>query len=232
MILVLALLVPGPILAAGLTCAPSADSGEKIRLEEPKEAPISVKGAAYDVRDMQAWLGLLVGQYTYEGHVDLCGKGNANDQRPVTGKADCIAAGSPPTSVHCRVNVNWPASSREIGSPVLGGVSNLAPAQLLFSIEGRPRNAWGLVLMQLDNRSRAEWASGELVGDTFISTEPCVDISGSFQKITQITARADSNKISMLVDIEIGRQRALRQSFLLHRESNLPNSGQRTGSSP
>jgi hypothetical protein len=60
------------------------------------------------------------------------------------------------------------------------------------------------------------------------STRP----TGSCQKITQITAGPDSNKISMLVDIEIGRQRALRQSFLLHRESNLPNSGQRTGSSP
>jgi hypothetical protein len=104
---------------------------------------------------------------------------------------------------------------------VLGGVSKLAPAQLLFSIESRPGNAWGLVLMQLDSAGSAEWASGDLVRDTFTSREPCVDMAGSCHKITRITVKPDSDEISMLTDFEMSDRLVLRQAFVLHRESTV-----------
>ena len=235
-ILVLALLLPGPVLAAGFTCAQPADSGRKDRLEELEEVIVTAEQARTSTRDLQAWLKLLVGQYTYEGYVDLCGKGNAEDQRPVTGQADCIGAGSTP-NVHCTVNVRWPVARGETGEPVLGGVSSLLPAFVIYTLENRyiPErnvNRLGLMFTQVDNNGVAEWGSGELVGDTFTSREPCVGIPGACQKITRITARPNSNEVSMLVDITIGSQRVLRQAFLLHRESNVQKGARSTGSSP
>jgi hypothetical protein len=239
MIIVLVLLVPVPVLAAGFTCAGPTDSGKKGMLDDPKEVVVRVGDATLSGKDMQAWLRLLVGQYTYDGYVDLCGKGNTKDQRPVTGKADCIASGSTP-NIHCRVNVNWPPATKENGAPVLGGVSNLAPAEFVFSIEtprppdfvGKAANGWGLVLVQLDNSGNAEWASGVLVGNTFIARDLCVDIPGDCHKTTRVTVKPDSNEISMLVDIDINSQRVLHQSFLLHRKPKARQGELSTGTAP
>jgi hypothetical protein len=223
MILVLLLLVPIPVLAAGFACAPPADTGKEGALDELEEVVITAKEATTETKDLQAWLRLLVGKYTYEGYVDLCGKGDAKDQREVTGKSDCIASGSTP-NVHCTVNVRWQSTRGENGSPVLGGVSNLLPALVVYTLENRymPEirvNHWGLMFTQVDNKGIAEWASGTLVGDTFTSRESCVGIPGACQKTTRITARPDSDEIFMVVDIHVDNQRVLRQGFQLHRES-------------
>lgn len=244
LVLALALMVPVPVLAAGFSCAPAADSGGTVTLPELDEVVVTGQEPVTRTKDLQAWLKLLVGQFTYEGHVDLCGRGNAEDQRPVTGKADCIGSRASPT-VHCTVNVRWPEAHGENGLPVLGGVSSLFPAMVSYSLEGRHipgsgisegafRNAvrtgvpigpvqmyrWGLMFTQLDNRGVVEWGSGELVGDTFTSREPCVGIerAGTCQKITRITARPDGSAIAMVVDIRIDSRRVFRQTFLLHRE--------------
>jgi hypothetical protein len=232
LILVLALMLSGPVLAAGFTCAPPAESDRKSTLDELEDVVITGKQVETDTKDLQAWLRLLVGKYTYEGYVDLCGKGNARDQRPVTGKSECIASGSTP-NVHCTVNVRWPAARGENGAPVRGGVSNLLPASVIYTLENRhipemQLNRWGLMFALVDNRGIQEWASGTLVGDTFTSREPCVDMPGNCLKVTRITARPDSNEMSMLVDIRIDDQRVLRQTFLLHRESGIP-AGRQSG---
>jgi hypothetical protein len=240
--LALALVFSGPVLAAGFTCAQPADAGGKGALVELEEVVVTGEQPKTRTKDLQAWLKLLVGQYTYEGYVDLCGKGNAEEQRPVTGKADCVGSRSSPT-VHCTVNVHWPDTMGESGLPVLGGVSNLLPALVSYSLESRhipdpgaaeafraalrtgvrsapvQEDFWGLMFTQLDNRGIAEWGSGELVGDTFTSKEPCVDILGACQKITRITARPGSNEVSLLVDVRIDSRRVLRQAFLLHRSA-------------
>ncbi len=223
LVLALALMLSGPALAAGFTCAPPADAGKKSTLDELEEVVITGEAVETDTKDLQAWLRLLVGKYTYEGYVDLCGEGNANDQRPVTGKSDCVGTGATP-SVHCTVNVRWPAARGENGAPVRGGVSNLLPASVIYTLENRhipekQLNRWGLMFAQVDNRGVEEWASGTLVGDTFTSREPCVDIPGDCRKTTRITARPGSDEISMLVDVHVNNERVMRQAFLLHRES-------------
>lgn len=195
---------------------------------ETDEVPENARETVSSPKGMQAWLKRLVGRYTYTGYVDVCGKGNAKDQRSVKGRADCVATSAAP-DVHCRVNASWPAERGDHGKSVLGGVSNLAPAQYLFSIEsphperfveGEGANFWGIVFVQVDQDDRGEWASGVLVGDTFLSTEPCADLSRDCRKITRITAKPDSNEISMTVEVRINRQRVLRQAFVLHRQVN------------
>lgn len=238
--LALLLLCSGPALAAGFACTQpaattDAEAEENGALDELEEVVVSGEEVTTRTRDLKAWLKLLVGQYTYEGYVDLCGQGNAKDQRPVTGKSDCIKAGSTP-NVQCTLNVRWPAVRGEHGVPVLGGVSNLLPAFVIYALESRyiPElkvDRLNLMFTQVDNKGVAEWASGALVGDTFTSRAPCVGIEGACEKITRITARPNSNEISMLIDVSIDNQRVLRQAFLL-RETNLRNGKSPKGSSP
>lgn len=241
-------LIPGPVFAAGFTCARPADSSRTSTPDELDEVVITGKEATTRAKDLQAWLKLLVGRYTYEGYVDLCGNGDAADQRPVTGHADCIGSRSTPT-VQCTVNVRWPEALGDNGLPVLGGRSNLLPALVSYSLEkryiadpgggeaafraalrtGTPSTPirtsyWGLMFTQVDSRGIAEWGSSMLVGDTFTSREPCVAVgmAGDCQKITRITAKPDSHEIAMVVDIKVDSQRVLRQAFLLHREPSGP----------
>lgn len=238
-VLVLALLLPVPAMCAGFACAKSNGSGDRQSLDDPTKSSGRTSEDLTSARDLQAWLKRLAGQYTYSGFVDLCGNGNTSDQRPVTGKAECFATNALPV-VHCRVNVRWPAAYKENGTPVLGGISNLAPAELLFGMEiptnpmtvGKGPNGFGLVITQLDSKGEAEWASGELFGDTFHSREACTEIPGECHKIWRITARPDSDEISMQVDVVIDRRRVLRQAFVLHRRPVPGMGGSSAGSAP
>jgi hypothetical protein len=214
---------PGPV--AGLTCTQPVDTGKKGKQDVPKVEAIDGTRATTDIMALRTWLLLLAGQYSYDGYVDLCGKGHAADQRPVTGRADCITSGPIP-DVHCKVDAGWPETRAENGAPVLGGVSSLRQAQFVYSLEnsntrGIQVSGWGVLFMQADDKGRAEWASGVLIGDTFTAGELCAGIPGNCQKITRITAKPDSNDISMLIEIQIDLQPVMRQAFLLHREPRL-----------
>jgi hypothetical protein len=236
--------VRGPVEAADFTCAKAVGSRKQQGLDVAEDAPAGVR-KELSTGAMQAWLARLVGQYSVEGTVDLCGQGNPSEQRPVTGKVDCIAAGSPP-STHCKVNVHWPPAFGRKGAPLLGGVSHLAPAQFLFSFFTREQARYvgypgtppregpgrGLQFLQLDNRGIADGASSRLIGDAFMSSENCMDIPGDCQKFTRITARPDSNEISMQVDVEMNGKRVLRQAFLLRRESRIQKNEQAAVSLP
>jgi hypothetical protein len=223
-----------PAVATDFNCAMTIGPGKQQGQDEAGNARAGVRKES-STGEMQSWLARLVGQYSVEGTVDLCGQENPAEQRPVTGKVDCIAAGSPP-SVHCNVTVSWPQAIGRNGVPVPGGVSNLAPAQFLFSLFTRERYRFdgvlageptggvdkrGLHILQLDSQGIAEWASSELVGDTFLARENCLDVPGDCHKITRITARPGSNEISMQVEVEINRKRVLRQTFLLRRETSI-----------
>lgn len=236
LLLLAATLMSGPTLAApapsaavpvaGLTCIQPAEPGRKDKKTVPKVDAVDGSLAVSDLRALRQWLVLLAGQYSYEGHVDLCGKGHPSDQRPVTGKADCILSGPIP-DVHCKVDAGWPETRAESGVPVLGGVSSLRQAQFVFSLEnsgtrGIQVSGWGVQFVQVDNEGKADWASGVLIGDTFIAGELCAGIPGNCQEITRITARPGSNEISMLIEIQIDQQPVMRQAFLLRRESTKP----------
>jgi hypothetical protein len=236
--------VQAPPVAAEFTCVDPPGSGKE-RMPDEIETTSAGTRKHSGTREMQAWLERLIGHYAVEGHVDLCGNGHPEDQRPVTGKVDCIAAGSPP-SVHCKVDVNWPSARRDSGAPLPGSVSNLSPAQFLFSVFTRERyeldglnpdeptgghDRRGLQFMQLDNRNIAKWASSELVGDVFMARENCIDIPGDCHKTTRITAKPDGKEITLWVDVEMNQKRIARQRFLLHRESSIPEETRSTGSS-
>jgi hypothetical protein len=236
LVLVLALMLSGPVLAAGFKCEKPADTGKKSALDELPEVVITGDKVITRTKELREWLKLLVGKYIVEGDVDLCGQGNAKDQRPVSGEADCVAAGENP-NVLCTVNVRWPETRGEDGEPVLGGVSSLRPAYVIYSLENRylpDKQAYqlGLMFTQVDNKGVAEWASGTLVGDTFTSSELCVGIPGSCRKITKITARPESKEIHTDIDIEVDNRRVLHQSFVLHRESKSGDGKPATGSPP
>lgn len=230
------MMLSGPVLAAGFKCEKPAEPVKKQALDELQEVVVTGEKATTRTRALKEWLKLLVGKYTYEGYVDLCGQDNPKDLRSVTGNADCVASGENP-NVHCTVNVRWPAARGENGAPVLGGVSSLLPAFAIYSLENRylpDKQAYqlGLMFTQVDNKGVAEWASGTLMGDTFTSSEPCVGIPGDCRKITKITASPESDEIYSLVDIQVDSRRVLRQSFVLHRESKSGESKRSPGSSP
>lgn len=231
-ILALVLLLPGPVLAAGFTCAPPATPdtppSSRSELTELDEVIVSGSRATRRTRDLADWLKLLEGQYRYEGHVDLCGQGNAADQRPVTGKADCAGLyydsdGSPPGSrsrlrgLYCVIDLRWPEARGEDGVPVIGGESTLSPAMVVYSLES---DLPGIQFMQIDNKGMATHAKGQLTGDTLTTREPC-GIPGACRKVTRITAQPGSEDISMLIDVEIDSRRVLRHALLLHRVSNI-----------
>lgn len=225
LILLAALLVPLPLFAAGPACAPppKAKPATESNLDELEEVVVVAKEDSSYLRDLRAWLKRLVGEYSYEGYVDICGNGNPGDQRPVTGKADCIAKGSAP-NIQCTVNMRWPAAVQENGEAVPGSAYNLVTAHVIYSVENRfiPEqsiNRWGLMSMQVDSKGKAEWASGALIGDAFVSNERCVGMQGDCRKKLRITARPNAKEITMLVDMEIGQQRIMRQALVLNRES-------------
>jgi hypothetical protein len=215
---------PAPVPVAGLTCAQPVDTGKKSRKSKQDAPTVDVVDgslATTDIKALRTWLLLLAGQYSFTGHVDLCGQGHAADQRTVTGSAECIISGPIP-DVHCKVDALWPETRAVDGTPVLGGVSSLHQAQFVYSLENSGMRAiqvggWGIQFVQVDNKGKTEWASGVLTGDTFTAGELCVGIPGSCQKITRITAKPGSNEISMLIEIQIDHQPVMRQEFLLHR---------------
>jgi hypothetical protein len=238
LVLVLALLLPMSTLAAGLTCAKPADSTLERRLEEPEEVASNASETVTSQKAMLAWLRRLVGRYTLDGYIDPCGSGYIREQRAVTGKADCIATSVTP-DVHCKFNLSWPAAGKGSGATTPDNVSDIAPAQLLFSIEvplviktpfgtlippnyyGDGANHSGIVLVQVDNKDVGEYASGVLVNDTFLSTEPCMDKPGDCHRITRVTIKSEPGEIFMTVEVRTDGQRVTRQVFTLHRKPDL-----------
>jgi hypothetical protein len=224
---VLALLLSAPVFAAGSVCAPPPPHVEKHSdAQELEEVVVVAKENESYLRELRTWLKRLVGEYEYEGYVDICGNGNREDQRPVTGRADCIAI-SPVPTVQCTVNMRWPVAVQANGQAAPGSAYNLVTAHVIYSVEDRfipeqQMNRWGLMSMQVDTRGNAEWASGALIGDSFVSKEPCVGMPGDCRKSMRITAERNSDEVTMLVDTEVGKQRVMRQSLVLHRDSRSP----------
>jgi len=222
LILFLALLLPAPLFAAESACAPPPPEKHSDLQELPEVVVVPKETESY-LGDLRAWLKRLVGEYTYDGYVDICGNGNPADQRPVTGRADCVAISSAPT-IQCTVNMRWPLAVQQKGQAVPDSAYSVVTAHVIYGVENRfmpeqKMNRWGLMSMQVDSKGTAEWASGTLTGDTFVSKEPCVGMPGDCYKSMRITAEPNASEVIMLVDTEVGQQRVMRQGLVLHRES-------------
>jgi hypothetical protein len=223
--LTLLLLLPGPVFAAEFACSPSATekapAAEQGSIRELDEITVTGARSIARARDLATWLKLLEGQYRYEGSVDICGAGNTVEQRPVTGKADCASLYENSTplshSLYCKIDVRWASVLGESGTPIPGSQSSLSPAVVVY---GLAPDLPGIQFMQIDNKGLATHAKGRVSRDTLTTREPC-SLAPSCQKVSRITAQADSTNIVMLIDFEVGTRRVLRQAFLLHRVSDI-----------
>lgn len=224
--LLLALLLPASVLAADFSCTPAPPSNipsPGTHLEKLEDVIVTGKKARSRVKDLNAWLKLLEGQYRYEGHVDLCGNGDSSDQRPITGKADCVGlsddpSNTPPRSLYCVVDIRWSQTENDGDMPATELGSHLSPATIVYGVVPELP---GIQFMQMDDRGMITHAKGRLIGDTLTTTEPCGQ-SDFCQKMTQITARSGARDVVVLIDFTINNQRVLHQEFVLHRVSNNP----------
>jgi hypothetical protein len=219
---VLALLLAGAVSVAGAAEVPSRalPPSPAAQLEEDPEHDqeldeIVVTGAK-KVRKPEAliaWLRRLVGQFAYEGYVDLHSDAVPGGRRPVKGVSDCVGFGPAP-GVQCVMKVVWPEVRGPDGQEVPGGISSLAPAMILYGLDA---DYLGIRYLQLDNKGLANSGQGYLRGDTLSTTAPCVDIPGNCRRITQISARPDGKLIQMQVDIEKDGERVARFMFVQRR---------------
>jgi hypothetical protein len=208
----LAFLLPGTDAAAA---APTA----KQALPDQELDEVTVNGnrinPTRNMRTILEWLVRLVGQYRYEGSVELKpGPGVPAEKLPVRGVGDCVRFGIAP-GVQCSVAIRWPEVHGEDGAEVVGGVSSLNPAMILYGLDPDRR---GIHFLQVDSRGIADGGVGYLTGDTLETSASCEGIPGDCQRITRINAEPEGKLIQMQVDIQQDGVRTARFNFVMHRQ--------------
>lgn len=221
---VISLLLPAALLH-GITASAAAPATSTPPFEEELDE-VTVRGNRIaPVRSMRIileWLVRLVGQYRYEGFVELSpGPGVPKDRLPVRGFGDCVRFGIAP-GVQCSVAVLWPEVKGPDGEEVVGGVSTLNPAMILYGLDPDRR---GIHFLQVDQRGIADGGVGYLIGDVLTATAPCEDIPGNCRRTTRIDAQPDGKLIQMQVDIEQEGVRVARFHFEMQR---IPAQGEET----
>jgi hypothetical protein len=159
------------------------------------------------------WMARLVGEFAFEGEVDLHAKGRPEDLHPVRGSGECIGFGPAP-AVRCEISVRWTPVRVEDRGKVLGGVSNLNPATMLFGFE---KDRTGIRYMLLDSDGIAEGALGYVVEDTLVSRTPCVNIPGQCERVARITAHSDLQMVDIKIDLVIDYEPAVHYHLVMQR---------------
>jgi hypothetical protein len=216
-LILLVLLPTGFAFAASPANAPATPATQDSRPPDELLDEALVQGRLKPVSEPQKvidWLARLVGRFTFEGLVDLHGKGDPEDQREILGSGDCVGFGPAP-AVQCELKVRWPEVRGAAGEGIPGGISNLDPAMMLFGFEP---DRIGIRYMLVDSKGIAEGALGMLItGDTLESRMPCVNMPAPCQRLTRITASPDLKTIRMQIDIERDGIKALGYSFVMQR---------------
>jgi hypothetical protein len=202
--------------------APQGTSTDET-VQELSEVIVSGEKPTRKVAELIPWLRRLLGQYTYEGYVDLGGKGDPDDRQPVRGVGLCIGFGVAP-GVQCELNVRWREVKGADGGEVLGGVSTFAPAMILYGLEP---DEIGIRYLQVDSRGLAEGATGLVIGNTATFRAPCVDIPAGCQRVTRITAEPESKLVEMQIDTEINYELAMRYRFQMRRVAEVQVPGEK-----
>ncbi len=210
-------------LLALLACAPAAFAAspgpradapaDPARVQELSEVVVSGERPTRKLADVIPWLRRLLGQYTIEGYVDLGGRGEPSELREVRGTGVCVGFGVAP-GVQGEFNIRWPETRALGGGEILGGVSNLSPAMMLFGLEP---DEIGLRYLQVDNRGLAEGSRGGIIGDSAVFRTPCADLIEGCERTMRITTRSDSKLVELQVDTEIFYQVKVRYRFQLTR---------------
>ena len=204
------------LLALGLS-APAAEprSADKSAQTDLELSQILVEGRKPEKNPQKVidWMARLVGEFSFEGEVDLHAKGRPQDLHPVRGSGQCIGFGPAP-AVQCEINVHWTPVPAEERGKVLGGVSNLEPATMLFGFES---DRIGIRYMLVDSSGIADGVLGYVVEDTLISRSPCVNIPGKCERVARITAHSDLKMVDMKIDLVIDDQPAVRFHLVMRR---------------
>lgn len=206
----------GSLIALMLPLAASAAADQELEQEQDKQLDeILIEGRKPERNPQKVidWMARLVGEYTFEGEVDLKAKGRPQDFRPVRGSGNCFGFGPAP-AVQCEINVHWTPVRAEDRGKVLGGISNLEPAMMLFGFEP---DRFGIRYMLVDSEGIAEGAMGYVVNDTLVSRAPCVNVPGQCERVARITAHNDLKMIDMQVDLVIDYESAVRFHFVWRR---------------
>jgi hypothetical protein len=165
-------------------------------LEELEEVIVSGQQPAKTARQLINWLASIAGKFTFEGHVDLRGRGNTEDLRPVQGSANCIAFGEAP-GVKCELTLTWPGSPVPDEGLIPRAITTLNPGIILYGIDPR-RN--GIRYMMVGNKGDGEGAVGLLFNNTLIATSPCANDRSSCERRFRVTVEPDIQVIRMQID--------------------------------
>jgi hypothetical protein len=203
------------LLAPFLTATALAASDEQEAPSDQELSEILVEGMKPEREPQKVidWMARLVGEFDYEGHVDVRGKGNPADTRPVRGTANCLGFGPAP-AVQCEIKLRWTTVKGPDGEEILGGRSNLNPAMMLYGFEP---DRIGIRYMTVDSEGIADGAMGYVIGNTLISRSPCVNVPGQCERVARITANPDLKMVRMEIDLEVDYQRAVRFEFIMKR---------------
>jgi hypothetical protein len=201
-----------------LTGAEFATAAEPVPQAEPTdeelgEVLIEDLKPERDPQKVINWLANLVGEFTYEGYVDVHAQANPEDIHAVRGSGSCVGYGPAP-AVQCDIHVRWSQAQGRNGEAVLGGVSTLDPAIMLF---GFASDRVGIRYMLVDSEGTADAALGYVVGNTLISRSPCASVPGNCDRVVHITISEDAKQIDMRIDLEVDYRRAVRFEFRMVR---------------
>jgi hypothetical protein len=202
--------------AAAAMAAEAPAKGDSAAKRDQELSEVLVQGKrTKPVRNPQViidWMRRLVGQFRYVGFVELRDPNGApRGQQAVSGKGDCVAFGLAP-GVQCTIKVSWPEAHGDDGEEILGGVSNLEPAMVLYGLDP---DELAVHYLLVDNRGVADGGLGYLKEDTMTTTDPCVGIPGDCTRTTRITAAPDGKLVQMQIDVVREGNLAVRYLFAM-----------------
>lgn len=230
-LMALALLLPGTAFAAEPKSQDRDQQLSEVLVEGDRSKP--KKPTFEEYQEPFNFLARLAGQFYVEGSVDLHAQGRSEDQRAVSGRAECVGFGMGP-GVQCELRIRWPGTTGPNNEEIPGGLSTLNPAVMLFGFESadatlRPAGVGlrsqpedprqpGISYILIDSKGIAERAVGEMATPNILrSRSKCTGIRGDCQRVALITARPDLKTVDINIDLVIDGEKAVSFFFELHR---------------
>lgn len=150
--------VPGAVLAVPRMEVPPPEPDTPETIEARREDLVAA---------IAAWLPRIVGRFKYEGVVEFGSDPRAPPNLiSAGGLGDCISVGKGP-GVQCVLDVRWTEEWGAMGQPVVGGVSFLGPASMLYGVDARSA---GVRYQMLDTDGLATDGLARLRGNTLTLT--------------------------------------------------------------
>jgi hypothetical protein len=215
----LILLSCNAVIAAAPSAAPATPASGVASEQELDEILVEGRKPLRKPQKVIDWMARLVGRFVVDGNVRLLGDGAPSDPLEVQGRANCTGFGPAP-AVHCELKIRWPETRGSSGEALLGGVSALDPANILYGFEP---DRIGIRYMLVDSKGIAEGALGYLLDEeTLVSRAKCVNVPGNCERIARIIASPDLKQVEMRIDLEVELKHTASFSFVMHRVPGSP----------